>query len=93
MAELTGEHIGDEMPRWVADGVRVRVKHTPETRQYGFTIRAFENDRTWPGEEGVIRATQCNGWWCYFVEFPRGLTYRLDAERLGKLARVPSVKS
>jgi hypothetical protein len=90
-SELVGEYIGDELPKWVAAGVRLRVKRTSITRAHGLRIRTDSQDRTWPGEVGVVRAQQGNGWWGWVVDFPRGLTYRLDKTTLADLVRVPGL--
>ena len=81
-------YIGDVMPKWVADGVRVRVKSTSITREFGFSWRHDTQDRTWPGELGTIVRSVGNGWWSWRVEFPRGLSYNLSADRLEILVRV-----
>ena len=81
-------YIGDAMPKWVAAGVRVRVKSTSITRKYGFDSLYGTQDRAWPGEVGTIVRSDGNGWWTWRVEFPRGLSYRLSADRLENLVRV-----
>ncbi len=89
------EYIGDEMPKWVREGAKVKVKTTLHTRQYGL-MKSYGNDRAWPGEVGVIRKTLGNGWWCWAVDFPRGLTYSLSLQLLEDLVRVrekPSANS
>lgn len=85
--EVTGDYIGDELPKWVKEGICVRVKHTRNTRQFGLKIISGP-DRTWPGEIGVITKQQGNGWWCYRIEFPRGLNYTVRNELLEDLIRV-----
>ena len=82
------EYIGDEMPRWVGEGVQVRVKHTPVTRKHGLGVKAWANDRTWNGEVGVIKRVEGNGWWNWQVEFPRALSYSLSTQLLENLVRV-----
>ena len=80
-------YIGDVLPKWVDEGVYVRVKSTPETRKYGLPRYGGGQDLTWANEVGVIRRSDGNGWWDWRVHFPRGLSYTLDEQLLSFLTR------
>jgi len=87
---VSGEYIGDAMPSWVRDGVKVKVKTNPTTRRFGL---GFGNHKFWPGEVGVIRASQGNGWWDYRVFF-QGVHFgsnqlTLDKRALEDLVKLP----
>lgn len=87
-----GEYIGDALPSWVQPGVRLRVKSTASTREYGLQIISGR-DRTWPNEIGLIRIDQganesAGAWWRWRIDFPRGLSYVLDKRLLSNLTRV-----
>lgn len=88
----TGNYSGDAMPPWVREGVRVKIKSTPITRKYG--VAQGSGEKVWPGDVGVIRERQGNGWWDYDVEFDPNDPFRkivrivLDADVLEKLGRV-----
>ncbi|MDP3766904.1 MAG: hypothetical protein Q8S13_02720 [Dehalococcoidia bacterium] len=85
------EYSGDPMPKWVADGARVKVKATAHTRRYGFSTRggsSSADDRAWPGEVGVIERSEGVGLWDWRVAFARGRRARLDARALEDLVRV-----
>jgi len=89
-AEL--EYVGPKVPRWVAQGVRVRVKSTPLLREYGVrtrgSIHGAADDRAWPKEVGTVRRREGNGVWDWRVEFERGRTAVLDEELLAAVVRV-----
>jgi hypothetical protein len=89
----TGNYSGDVMPSWVKEGVRVKVKSTPITRQYGLSQGL--GDKVWPGDVGTIRERQGNGWWDYDVLFERGdfrsdVRIVLGADSLERLSRLPA---
>jgi hypothetical protein len=91
-----GNYHGDVMPPWVKEGVRVKVKSTPITRNYG--ISQGSGDAVWPGDIGVIRVVQGNGWWDYDVLFERGdfrtdVRIMLDERALERLVRVPTKRA
>ena len=73
--EYTGS---TDLPKWVAEGVRVRVKKTPHIRQYGI---GSGDHKLWGGEIGVIERQDGTGWWDWSVKFPHGISARLN-ERL-----------
>ena len=91
--------VGDEFPKWVKDGARVRIK-----RVQGITCGrgatglfcaspgysyAKSSHRLWSGDVGTIRRRDGNGWWDYEVEFDlHGRTKILDKDFLGYLVRV-----
>lgn len=75
------EYVGETFPKWVVEGVRVKVVRNAITKRFGLAILPTKHDRTWPGEVGTIVRSEGNGWWDWSVEFPRGLTYRFDERR------------
>ena len=91
-----GNYIGESFPAWVRDGARVRIKSTQTTRDYG--VSQGSGEKVWPGDIGVIRTRQGNGWWDWEVVFERGdlrpdVRLVLDGDRLEKMARVPAKRA
>lgn len=82
------EYTGSAAPKWVKDGVSVKVKTTPSTRRNG--LRVGTNDAVYAGEQGVIRRREGNGWWDWRVEFSRG---RFLIPSLGEWTDFVRVKS
>lgn len=81
-------YVGDALPKWVAAGVRLKVKSTPHLRKYGLQIRSG-NEQAYPGDVGTVERSEGNGWWDWRIVFPRyGGSYRLDQGLLEKLTRV-----
>lgn len=90
-----GNYSGDPMPSWVREGAYAKVKATPITRKYGLSFGTGE--KVWPGDVGVIRAEQGNGWWDWRVHFEfdewRGnVSMPLTADVLEKLSRTSQKK-
>lgn len=89
---MNGEFLGEgKLPRWFADGARVRVKSTKILRDYGLRTSAgaaAADSKAWPGDVGTVEAVQGNGWWDYWLVFDRGRRKRVDAETLEAVARV-----
>ncbi|MCB9597416.1 MAG: DUF3560 domain-containing protein [Sandaracinaceae bacterium] len=87
------EYVGVQVPRWFAEGVRVRVKATPILRAHGLRVRGSvkADNRAWPKEVGVLGRREGNGCWDWRVEFARGRTVVVDEEVLGAVARVRAV--
>ena len=79
------EYVGEPMPKWVAEGVKVKVKSTPDVKKDGV---GYGNDILWGGEVGVIEKADGTAWWDWSVRFDRGRTHRLDEDFFEKLARV-----
>jgi len=74
-----------DLPSWVADGVRVKVKKTPNIRKYGLGTGM---SKLWGGEIGFVERQDGVGWWDWIVRFPQGVSKRLDASLLEDVVRV-----
>lgn len=83
------EYIGDPMPKWVANGVKVKVK-----RLYPkFSMSTHGGDAGWghrveAGEVGTIERNDGIGWWDYGVTFRGGRRMKLGEEELQALKKV-----
>lgn len=86
------EYVGDVLPSWVAEGVKLKVKRTSTLKQYGLPVRASGSDRrdssAWPGEVGVVERHDGIGWWNWQVRFDRGRTTTVSNSSLEELTRV-----
>ncbi len=81
------EYVGDEMPSWVKEGVRVKVKATPESRKYGIAP-GRGNDNIFAGEVGEIVRQEGAETWRWVVVFSSYRVLPLDTERLELLKKV-----
>lgn len=85
-------YVGAEgLPKWVADGIFLRVKATADLRKHGFSTTQGghrSDDRAWPGEIGIVHRREGNGWWTWQVEFERGRVRDLSPDNLLQLVRV-----
>lgn len=93
--ELSDDYVeqsysGDEMPAWVKEGARVKVKRTEITRHFGLRTSGGSGGdlRAWPGEVAVIERVDGAGWWDWHLRFDRGRHTSLNAEILKDLIRV-----
>ena len=82
--DVVQEYSGDPMPRWVAEGAKVKVKRTPITKEYGLLCG---NGRLSAGEIGTIEKVDGTGWWDWAVRFDRGRTLMLTTEKLEDLIK------
>lgn len=93
---LQGHFLGDAtLPRWVTDGVQLRLKATPAVRRDGLrtTVGSHSgDDRAWPKEIGTITRREGNGWWDWGIAFERGrwVAGDVDLAMLKNFARVTS---
>lgn len=75
------------MPRWVREGVSVKVKATPILRRHGLRTHGAlhaEQNYVYAGDVGTVRRGD-GGW---YVEFSYGRLLTLDEENIDALKRV-----
>lgn len=82
------EYSGDPMPKWVTEGVKVKVK-----RLYrDFSIPTYGgdrgNDRAHPGEVGEIERVDGIGYWSWRIKFSGGRYVRMSEDLLNEIVRV-----
>jgi hypothetical protein len=87
--ELKQEYIGDPMPPWVREGVKVKVKKR-WAKDAGIRVSggSYGDNFAAPGEVGVIRKSDGSGWWSWGVEFGRGRSTSLTASDLEQFVRI-----
>lgn len=76
------EYVGVEVPSWVREDAKVKVKASPENRKYGIRV---SGGHVYAGEVGNIARQDGIGWWDWNVIFSQGRKMRLDAEMLEQL--------
>lgn len=84
-----------DLPKWVKNGVEIRVKSTVDLRATGVSANGGERGDSvaWPGEVATIVRIEGNGWWSWSIQFLRGRTASFHkAEDLNDYVRVPAKK-
>lgn len=89
LRDPNADYIGPDVPKWVKEGARVRVKSNPLTRRFGL---GWGGNRAHAGEVGRFEKRYGNGWWDWEIVFVSkwGQTTRLvfDSKYLEDLVRV-----
>jgi hypothetical protein len=81
---------GDAMPKWVAEGAKVKVKclYKGFSMSAHGALRGANDNYVHPGEVGTIERVDGAGTWSWNVDFGRGRTVGLSERALETLARV-----
>lgn len=77
-------YTGDAMPKWVADGVKVKVKRVYKDFSIRVSGGSSADNYAHAGEVGTIRRRDGIGWWDWEVSFARGRHTNLTAEMLAE---------